>query len=115
MKYTRLYTGADGRSHFEDVELPLNKSPTGLASELVKATGIIFMETESNFDLKRHNAPRRQFLVNIDGEVEITVGDGTKRRFGPGDYLLAEDTTGEGHTTRALSGKPRKSLFITLD
>ena len=32
-----------------------------------------------------------------------------------GDVLLAEDTTGQGHISRAVAGKPRKSLFITLD
>ena len=32
-----------------------------------------------------------------------------------GDILLAEDTTGQGHISRAVAGKPRKSLFITLD
>jgi hypothetical protein len=29
--------------------------------------------------------------------------------------LLAEDTTGQGHISRAVAGKSRKSLFITLD
>ena len=43
------------------------------------------------------------------------VGDGTVRRFTTGDILLAEDTTGQGHISRAVNGKPRKSLFIALD
>ena len=30
MKYTRFYTGADGKSHFEDVEVPMkNPAPDG--------------------------------------------------------------------------------------
>ena len=49
------------------------------------------------------------------GAVEIEVGDGTKRILGTGDILLAEDTTGQGHISRAVAGKPRRSLFITLD
>lgn len=48
------------------------------------------------------------------GEVEIEIGDGTKRIFGTGEILLAEDTTGQGHISRAVAGKPRKSLFITV-
>ena len=43
------------------------------------------------------------------------MGDGSRRVFGPGDLLLAEDTTGRGHVSRALDPEPRVSLFITLD
>jgi hypothetical protein len=49
------------------------------------------------------------------GQVEIEVGDGSKRRLGPGDVLLAEDTSGRGHRSRAVDGQARTSLFITLD
>ena len=47
--------------------------------------------------------------------MEIEVGDGSKRILRGGDVLLAEDTTGKGHISRAVAGKPRKSMFITLD
>ena len=81
----------------------------------MKATGVIFRETSGTYDLDWHNAPRRQYVVMLDGEVEIEIGDGTKRILGTGEILLAEDTTGQGHISRAVEGKPRKSLFITLD
>jgi hypothetical protein len=98
------------------MEIPLaDKGETGRLSELVKATGVIFRETSGAYDYDWHNAPRRQYVVMLDGEVEIEIGDGTKRIFGTGDILLAEDTTGQGHISRAVGRKPRKSLFITLD
>jgi hypothetical protein len=50
--------------------------------------------------------------VNLTGSVEIETGDGTKRVLGPGDILLAEDTTGRGHISRAVRGAPRTSRFI---
>ena len=53
--------------------------------------------------------------MNLEGEVEIEVGDGTRRILRAGDILLAEDTTGQGHISRAVAGKPRRSLFIVLD
>ncbi len=62
-----------------------------------------------------HNAPRRQYVINLDAAVEIEVGDGTKRVLGPGEILLAEDTTGHGHKSRAVDGTPRRSIFVTLD
>ncbi|MCS6924770.1 MAG: hypothetical protein NZ578_02595 [Candidatus Binatia bacterium] len=116
MKITRIYTGPDNRSHFEDIEIPLQDGgAAGRMSALQKATGVIFRETDGSYYFDWHNAPRRQYVVILDGEVEIEIGDGSKRIFRTGDVLLAEDTTGQGHISRAVAGKPRKSLFITLD
>ncbi len=116
MRITRVYTGDDGESHFEDVELSLKDlGEIGRLSELVSATGIIFRETDGDYDLGFHNAPRRQFVINLDGSVELEVGDGTKRVLGPGDVLLAEDTSGRGHKSRAVGGRKRRSVFVTLD
>lgn len=116
MKVVRVYTGSDNKSHFEDVEVPLKDGgKAGFMSELMKTTGVVFRETDGNYNFDFHNAPRRQYVVNLEGEVEIEVGDGSKRLLRSGDILLAEDTTGQGHISRAVNGKPRKSLFITLD
>lgn len=116
MKVTRVYTGEDNCSHFEDIDVPLKDgSEIGRLSDLVPATGVIFRETSGEYNLDFHNAPRRQYVVMLDGDVEIEIGDGTKRHLRTGDILLAEDTTGQGHISRAVDGKPRKALFITLD
>lgn len=116
MTILRIYTGADNRSHFEDVEIPLKSAgKIGFLSELMQATGIVFRETGGDYNYDFHTAPRRQYVVNLEGEVEVEVGDGSKRILRSGDILLAEDTTGQGHISRAVAGKPRKSLFITLD
>jgi opacity protein-like surface antigen len=116
MTVVRLYTGPDNKSHFEDIQIPLKDGgKVGFISELQKATGVVFRETTGDYDYDFHPAPRRQYVVNLEGEVEIEVGDGTRRILRTGDILLAEDTTGQGHISRAVAGKPRKSLFITLD
>ncbi len=113
MKIIRIYTGTDNQSHFEELEIPLGSSAYGRQSEPVPATGVIFRETPAGGALDFHTAPRRQFVVNLSGIGEIECGDGTRRRFGPGDILLAEDTTGQGHITREIEG-PRRGLFIPL-
>jgi hypothetical protein len=116
MKVVRIYTGPDNQSHFEDIEVPLKDAgKTGFLSELVKVNGLVFRYTTGDYNYDFHPAPRRQYVVNLEGEVEIEVGDGTKRILGAGDILLAEDTTGQGHISRAVAGKPRRSLFIILD
>ena len=116
MKITRVFSGDDGESHFEDVELELtDRGMIGRISKLTEATGVVFRETDGNYDLDFHCAPRRQFVINLDASVELEVGNGTKRVLGPGDILLAEDTTGHGHISRAVDHRPRRSIFVTLD
>jgi len=117
LKLTRLYTGSDGESHFEDVDVALDDvGPVGRLSKLQLATGVVYRETDGSYDLDWHNAPRRQLVVMLSGgAVEIEVGDGSVRRLGPGEILLAEDTTGRGHKSRAVDGRVRVSLFVTLD
>jgi len=118
MKVTHLYTGPDGESHFEDVELPLEDKGEGglvyLCSEFMKATGIYFTVQEHTQERDWHNAPCRQFLIRLEGKSEIEIGDGTKRQVGPGDILWAEDTTGRGHRGRVVDS-PRKTVVVTLD
>lgn len=59
--------------------------------------------------------PKRQYGITLSGHVEIETGDGTIRRFGPGDVMLAEDTTGRGHLTRVVGGHTRHCVFIPLE
>lgn len=117
VRVTRLYSGDDGESHFEDIEVAFDEfGPGGAMSERLPATGIIFRETGDDYDFDWHNAPQRQYILMLaGGGVEIEVGDGTKRRFHAGDVLLAEDTTGHGHISRAIDKEPRVSIFVTLD
>lgn len=116
MKITRLYTGDDGESHFEDYTIQLKEAgKIGMLSDPEEASGIIFRENKPDYNYKWHNAPRRQYIIMLEGVVEVEVGSGEKRRFHPGDILRVEDTTGRGHKSRAIGNKPRKSVFVTLD
>ncbi len=111
----RIYTGDDGESHFEEIDVPLkHRGAMGAISELVPAQGVMFREVDGSYDLDFHTAPRRQYVINLSGSVDLEVGDGTCRRLGPGEVLLAEDTTGRGHKSRAVAGEPRRCLFIPL-
>lgn len=116
MKATRLYTGPDGQSRFENIEIELKDcGDIGCLSETFAVSGLIFRETHGDYHYEWHNAPRRQYIVMLKGAVEIEVGSGERRVFHAGDILLAEDTSGQGHFSRAVKGEPRKSLFIPLE
>lgn len=112
---TRMFTGEDGRSHFEDVSFEMeDRGPKGMISPPLPVTGMQFRTVADDYHLDFHTAPRRQLIVNLTGSVELELGDGTKRVFGPGSIVLAEDTTGQGHISRNVDGEPRTCLFIHL-
>lgn len=115
MKIVRLYTGADNESHFEDIELELQTPGRVHSSELQRTRGIVFRSAPADHRSDFHPVPRRQYVITLSGHVEIETGDGTVRRFGPGDVMLAEDTTGRGHMTRVVGGQPRGYVFISLE
>lgn len=116
MRIVRIYTGDDGASHFDDMDIELREGGLGgRISELWRGPGVIFREVDGDYALDFHNAPRRQLVINLKGSVDLEVGDGTVRRLGPGEILLAEDTTGQGHISRAVDGEPRQCLFVPLD
>ena len=115
MKVTRIYADKDGESRFAELDIPLQDAgEIGALSELFPVKGIIFRETDNDYNYSWHNAPCRQFVLMLQGSVEIEVSTGTRRTFHSGDILLVEDTTGRGHISRAVNGQPRKSVFVTL-
>ena len=116
MKIHRLYADEKGESHFEDVEIEFKEqSRAGRLSARLPASGIIFRQVAPDYDLDWHPAPRRQYIINLDGGVEITASDGEKRVIGAGEVLLVEDVTGKGHLSKAVNGQMRHSIFVPID
>ena len=110
MAFVRWYTGTDGQSHFEDLDL----LPPDIERSIEQAaSSITFTRSPNGRFSDWHTAPRRQYIFILAGQMEIGIGDGTTRRFGPGDVVLADDLTGQGHTTRSL-GVPRISATVPV-
>ena len=110
MNTFRLYTGSDGQSHIEPVDLARAAAWTkGIAT-----TQIAFRESPVGNFIDWHPAPRRQFVIILSGQLEIGLGDGSKHLFGAGDARLVEDTTGKGHTTRVHGNVPCLTATVPL-
>ncbi|MGU3498671.1 hypothetical protein [Mycobacterium sp. C31M] len=123
VEYLRIYPGSDGESHFEDVEVPVHsmRTATGISarswSSLPVGGPLTFTTVDPDSDddgspssggWGAWNVERnRQFVLWLEGEVEIEVGGGEVRRIGPGQLLLAEDTSGRGHRSRRLTDTVR--------
>lgn len=116
MKITRIYADRDGITHFEKIDIPLKASgPIGWLSEMMPGAGVVFRETSDDYDFDWHSAPRNQWVLLLDGEIQIEVGDGEIRRFGGGDVLRIEDFGSKGHRSRQLSKGIRRSVFIPFN
>lgn len=115
MKVVNIYADDKGESHIRDVEVEwARESRFGKSSDPVPVTTMTFRVTDGSYDLDWHNAPRRQYIVNLEGSVELITSTGEKRIVGPGEIVLAEDLTGKGHLSRAVAGQMRKSLIIPI-
>ncbi len=115
MTIIRLYTGKDNKSHIEEIEPVFERLNDGSEQAVVHSGVDIIIR---RFDTKRsnpwHHAPGHFCVFYVCGANEIEVGDGTVRRVGPGDIVIAEDVTGEGHCTREVGSEPRVSVFVPL-
>ena len=110
MKVVRIYTGADNQTHFQDVDL----ATFATLSAQVGTGPVRLNQGPARSAMEFHNAPRRQYVVMMSGQMEVEIGDGSKRVFDPGDVLVAEDLTGKGHITRGIGEQPRVSLAVPL-
>jgi len=114
---TRLYTGADGQSHAEDIAVALG--PAKLRAELaesasVNVTGARFLRWPRGFVWADHPASRRQYVIIISGRGEVDVAGGKKVQLAPGRVLLADDVTGKGHITRIGPDEDLVMLLVPL-
>ena len=115
MEITRLFADEKGESHFEDIDIPLKEGgEIGRLSEILPVTGMMLRENPGDYNYDWHPAPRKQYIVMLEGMMVVEVSDGERRTFPPVEILLVEDTEGKGHKSWVPDGKPRKSLFITI-
>jgi quercetin dioxygenase-like cupin family protein len=111
---TRLYTGPDGLTHAEEIEVTLTGNGLNDVSEMYKVTGAEIHRAAAGTTNNWHPAPRRQFVITLSGRGEIEVSGGKKIPVEPGDIEFAEDLTGKGHITRVVGSEDRVTIQIPL-
>src|SRR5215468_613834 len=115
MAIIRVYTGSDGKSHFEEIVPKFEpRGDKSASAELIPGSGIVIRRFDASRSNPWHHAPGRYAVFTLSGAVDIEIGDGTVRRLGPGDILIAEDLTGQGHATREVGPEARVSVLVPL-
>jgi mannose-6-phosphate isomerase-like protein (cupin superfamily) len=109
-EYVRIYSGDDGESHFERVKLPLKLDPAAaqpLSRSSAFSTGeFAVIGAPKDWAYTWHTAPRRQFVLVLQGTMEVEVEGGHIETFEAGGVLLADDLSGHGHLTRGVGSMP---------
>lgn len=68
----RIWEDADGVSHFADDFVALDAAgDIGSLSRRFAASGLVFRQTPGTYNFDWHCAPRRQFICNLDADVEV--------------------------------------------
>ncbi len=97
IRLIRLFTGADGQSHFAVGKIECDQlEAVNALSRSEPAQSIRFEETKAGVSLDWHNAPHRQYVITLSDRLEFETRTGARQVVEPGNILLAEDTSGGG-------------------
>ncbi len=117
-----LYTDADGRARWRDEALPLAEAAPGVRLSALSASGgVQWRSSPVGFKSDFHCTTTPQWLVVIQGRMEIGLQDGSTRVFGPGEYFYSNDTLPagatfdpalHGHRSRQVGDEPLVTLFV---
>src|SRR4029434_6122336 len=103
----RVYTGIDGLSHVENIEL-------NAKSVMEKVTGVRVNVGQPGSFSDYHVGPERRYIINLTGGGQLQLAEG-KVDLPPGSIEYIDDLTGKGHTTANVSKEPRVSLWLRFE
>jgi hypothetical protein len=102
----RIYTGTDGLSHVENIELNAQS-----VLENIKSAQVSVAQPGRFSDY--HVGPERRYIINLTGGGQLQVAEG-KVDLPPGSIEYIDDLTGKGHTTANVGKEPRVSIQFSL-
>jgi hypothetical protein len=120
---TRIYTGSDGQTHTERVDIKLSPVAGMLAqyaqsreeSQKTKVTSSQFVRFGPGYVEDWHPAAERRYVITLSGRGEVELPGGVKLPLEPGRVLQADDVSGKGHITRTIGQADWVALFVQFD
>ncbi len=103
----RIYSGTDGQSHVEEIEL-------NAPSIMEEVTGIQVRVSQPGSFADWHVAPGRRYIINLTGGGQLEVAEG-KVDLPAGSVEYIDDLTGKGHTTANVGDAPRVSIHLVFE
>jgi len=84
-------------------------------SHAYQADALQFVRIPSGWVGEHINPPKHQFLICLEGQLEITASDGERRTFGPGATVRMDDNSGKGHCSRVKGSKDWIAAIVPVD
>ena len=103
----RVYTGTDGLSHVEEIELNAKSIMEKVATMRVNVS-----QPGSFSDW--HVGPERRYIINLTDGGQVQVAEG-KVDLPAGSIEFIDDLTGKGHTTANVSKTERVSIHLSFE
>lgn len=117
-----LYTDNDGFARFKEEAIALDEgTPKSQLSPWLPATGLQLRHSPVGFQSDFHCTEHPQWLIVLQGIMEIGLRDGSTRRFAAGEHFYSADTLPEnvnfnphihGHCSRLIGDLPLITAFI---
>lgn len=115
IRCVRIWTGPEGNSLFEEGHIVLPHGERGdLLSGFLDACSVSFRETRNGGAFAAHRAPTLQLVLTLSGTLEFQTASGKMFIIRPGDVLLADDTTGSGHSWRLIDDQPWRRAYVVV-
>jgi quercetin dioxygenase-like cupin family protein len=105
MPYSVVHSDTNGVTHFRNEYLAWRVGQGLTVTPYVNAEKIGFLRIAQGRRFDWHPAPSKRFVMVLSGLLEVEVGDGERRTFGPGNVLLVTDAEGRGHLTNVLGNE----------
>lgn len=117
-----LYTGSDGFARFKEEKIELNEgNEKSQLSPWFNTEGLQLRYSPVGFKSDFHCTGKPQWLIVLQGVMEIGLRDGSTRRFSAGEHFYSADTLPEGitfdsnihgHCSRLIGDVPLITAFI---
>lgn len=117
-----LFTDTDGRAKFREEAVPLDQGkPEAALSALMPSGGFQLRQSPVGFRSTFHCTGDPQWVFILQGQMEISLQDGSARIFKPGEHFYSADVlpTGQtfdpavhGHWSRQVGPEPLITLFV---
>ncbi len=117
-----LFTDGDGRARFREEPVLLNQGKSEAAlSRLMPSGGFQLRQSPVGFRSSFHCTTDPQWVFILQGQMEISLQDGSARIFKPGEHFYSADVlpagqtfdaTVHGHWSRQVGSDPLVTLFV---
>lgn len=116
MEITQVYSDRDGNSNFENIPITLEEQGKigYFSSEIRNVKHVHFGNSFARQHSELITVENTVYIIVLEGEFEIEVTSGEKRKFQKGDVLKLDDKTGMGHKFETF-GSHVFFMFIGID